>query len=205
MTTELPDGRGQSGIVLGLKANWRQFALLVLINAFVGGMVGIERTVVPLIGSQEFVAEALDAAQDAVGGGGRYDGLAEDLGAPATPGVGFALGVDRTLLACDAEGVFDAPTSVIDVFVVDTTGGERAVVLTDDLRRAGLRADRAWDGRSMKAQMKAADRSGAAMAVIVGEDELAAGTVAVRDLRGDGGQETVALDSMIDTLRARLR
>ena len=153
----------------------------------------------------EFVAEALDAAQDAVGGGGRYDGLAEDLGAPATPGVGFALGVDRTLLACDAEGVFDAPTSVIDVFVVDTTGGERAVVLTDDLRRAGLRADRAWDGRSMKAQMKAADRSGAAMAVIVGEDELAAGTVAVRDLRGDGGQETVALDSMIDTLRARLR
>ena len=54
MTTELPDGRGQRGIVLGLKANWRQFALLVLINAFVVGMVGIERTVAPLIGSQEF-------------------------------------------------------------------------------------------------------------------------------------------------------
>ena len=153
----------------------------------------------------EFAAEALDAAQNAVGGGGRYDGLAEDLGAPATPGVGFALGVDRTLLACDAEGVFDAPTSAIDVFVVDTTGGDRAVVLTDDLRNAGLRADRAWDDRSMKAQMKAADRSGAAMAVIVGDDELAAGTVTVRDLRGDGGQQTVALDSMIDTLRARLR
>ena len=153
----------------------------------------------------EFTAEALDAAQNAVGGGGRYDGLAEDLGAPPTPGVGFALGVDRTLLACDAEGVFEAPSAAVDVFVVDTTGGNLAVVLTDRIRAAGLRADRSWDDRSMKAQMKAADRSGAALAVIVGDDERDAGTVTVRDLRGDDGQEAVALDSMIDTLRARLR
>jgi len=153
----------------------------------------------------EFAAEALDAAQNAVGGGGRYDGLAEDLGAPSTPGVGFALGVDRTLLACDAEGVFKAPSAAVDVFVVDTTGGNLAVVLTDRIRLAGLRADRSWDDRSMKAQMKAADRSGAALAVIVGDDERDAGTVTVRDLRGDAGQEAVALDSMIDTLRARLR
>ena len=153
----------------------------------------------------EFAAEALDAAQNAVGGGGRYDGLAEDLGAPPTPGVGFALGVDRTLLACDAEGVFEAPSAAVDVFVVDTTGGNLAVVLTDRIRAAGLRADRSWDDRSMKAQMKAADRSGAALAVIVGDDERDAGTVTVRDLRGDDGQEAVALDSMIDTLQARLR
>ena len=153
----------------------------------------------------EFAAEALDAAQNAVGGGGRYDGLAADLGAPETPGVGFALGVDRTLLACDAEGVFAAPTSAVDVFVVDTTGGNLAVVLTDRIRLAGLRADRSWDDRSMKAQMKAADRSGAALAVIVGDDESDNGTVTVRDLRGDAGQEAVTLDSMIDTLRARLR
>ena len=153
----------------------------------------------------EFAAEALDAAQNAVGGGGRYDGLAEDLGAPPTPGVGFALGVDRTLLACDAEGVFEAPSAAVDVFVVDTTGGNLAVVLTDRIRAAGLRADRSWDDRSMKAQMKAADRSGAALAVIGGDDERDAGTVTVRDLRGDDGQEAVALDSMIDTLRARLR
>ena len=88
---------------------------------------------------------------------------------------------------------------------VDTTGGNLAVVLTDRIRAAGLRADRSWDDRSMKAQMKAADRSGAALAVIVGDDERDAGTVTVRDLRGDDGQEAVALDSMIDTLRARLR
>ena len=153
----------------------------------------------------EFAAEALDAAQNAVGGGGRYDGLAEDLGAPPTPGVGFALGVDRTLLACDAEGVFEAPSAAVDVFVVDTTGGNLAVILTDRIRAAGLRADRSWDDRSMKAQMKAADRSGAALAVIVGDDERDNGTVTVRDLRGDAGQEAVTLDSMIDTLRARLR
>ena len=152
-----------------------------------------------------FVAEALDAAQNAIGGGGRYDGLAADLGAPETPGVGFALGVDRTLLACDSEGVFDPPVTAVDVFVVDTTGGYEAVVLTDQIRLGGLRVDRAWDGRSMKAQMKVADRSGAALAVIVGDDEKATGTVTVRDLRGDGGQETVTQDQMIETLRARLR
>ncbi len=152
----------------------------------------------------EFVAEALDAAQDAVGGGGRYDRLAEEMGAPPTPGVGFALGVDRTLLACDAEGVFDAPAAAVDVFVVDTCGGDEAVLLTDEVRRAGLRADRAWDGRSMKAQMKAADRSNAAVALIVGEEERAAGTVTVRDLRGDAGQQAVARGDVVEVLRSRL-
>ena len=69
------------------------------------------------------------------------------------------------------------------MFVVDTTGGREALVITDELRRAGIRADRAYDGRSMKAQMKAADRSGAAVAVIVGDDERARGTAVVRPLR----------------------
>ena len=153
----------------------------------------------------EFTAEALDAAQDAIGGGGRYDRLAEAMGAPPTPGVGFALGVDRTLLACDAEAVFDAPASAVDVFVVDTCGGDEAVLVTDEVRRAGLRADRAWDDRSMKAQMKAADRSGAAIAVIIGEDERSGGNATVRDLRGDAGQETVARTDLIENLRTRLQ
>ncbi|MBC8364751.1 MAG: histidine--tRNA ligase [Actinobacteria bacterium] len=153
----------------------------------------------------EFTAEALDAAQDAIGGGGRYDRLAEAMGAPATPGVGFALGVDRTLLACDAEAVFDAPATVVDVFVVDTCGGDEAVLLTDEVRRAGLRCDRAWDDRSMKAQMKAADRSGAAIAVIIGEDERSGGNVTVRDLRGGAGQETLARTDLIENLRTRLQ
>ena len=112
----------------------------------------------------EFVADALDTAQNAVGGGGRYDGLVEELGGPPTPGIGFALGVDRILLACDAEGAFAAAPAPVEVFVVDTVGGQSAAVLCDRLRQAGLGVDRAFDGRSMKAQMKRADRSGATVA-----------------------------------------
>lgn len=146
----------------------------------------------------EFVADALDAAQNAIGGGGRYDGLSEDLGGPATDGIGFALGVDRILLAADAEGVLPPPEPRLDAFVVDMTGGEVARDLTHELRAAGLSADRRFGGGSMKSQMKAADRSGAVVAVIVGEDELAAGEVTVRRLRhhsdtaGDTVQQRVA-------------
>ena len=75
----------------------------------------------------EFASDALDAAQNAIGGGGRYDGLVEQLGGPPTPGIGFGAGIERILLACDAEGVFAAPESTVDVFVVDTTGGEHAL------------------------------------------------------------------------------
>ena len=109
----------------------------------------------------EFQGGTLDSAQNALGGGGRYDGLVEALGGPATPGVGFALGLDRTLLACDDEGVFGADERPLDAFVVDVVGGAEATVLTATLRSAGLTADRGYDNRSMKAQMKLANRSGA--------------------------------------------
>ena len=145
----------------------------------------------------EFVADALDTAQNAVGGGGRYDGLVEELGGPATPGIGFALGVDRILLACDAEDAFSGTAPPVEVFVVDVADGRSAVVLCDRLRQAGLGVDRAFDGRSMKAQMKRADRSGATVAVIVGPDEQAAGTATVRDMRPGGGQRQVATDDLV--------
>ena len=132
----------------------------------------------------EFVGLTLDSAQNALGGGGRYDGLVESLGGPPTPGIGFALGLDRTLLACDDEGVFAAPNTDVDVFVVDSTGGRQALRITAELRNAGLVCDRAFENRSMKSQMKAADRSGAAVAIIIGSNELDAGTVVVRPLRG---------------------
>jgi len=140
----------------------------------------------------EFAADALHTAQNAVGGGGRYDGLVEELGGPPAPGIGFALGVDRILMACDAEGAFAAAPAPVEVFVVDTAGGHSAAVLCDRLRQAGLGVDRAFDGRSMKAQMKRADRSGATVAAIVGPDEQAEGAVTVRDMRPGGGQRRVA-------------
>ncbi|MAT04279.1 MAG: histidine--tRNA ligase [Acidimicrobiaceae bacterium] len=153
----------------------------------------------------EYQGGTLDSAQNALGGGGRYDGLVEDLGGPPTPGIGFALGVDRTLLACDDEGVFAAPDPAVDVFVVDTTGGAAALAITAELRAAGLSADRAYENRSMKAQMKAANRSGAAFAVIVGSDEADSGTAAVRPLRGDGEQVSVTRDSLIADLQTRVQ
>jgi len=134
----------------------------------------------------EYAGEALSGAQDALGGGGRYDGLVEALGGPPTPGVGFALGVDRILLACDAEETFASPPAALSVFVVDVTGGSEALALCDLLRSAGISADRAYGGRSMKAQMKLADRSGARFAAIIGVDEAAAGEVSLRDLRPAG-------------------
>jgi histidyl-tRNA synthetase len=137
----------------------------------------------------EFAGHALQGAQNAIGGGGRYDGLVEQLGGPPTPAVGFGAGIERILQACDAEGVFAAETAAVDVFVVDTSGEDDGLVITQELQRAGIAAGRAYDRRSMKAQMRAADRSGAAVALIVGPDERAAGTVVVRPLRG--GDEVV--------------
>jgi histidyl-tRNA synthetase len=163
----------------------------------------------------EYQGGTLDSAQNALGGGGRYDGLIESLGGPATAGVGFALGLDRTLLACDDEAVFTAPPTAVDVFVVDTTGGLEALNITAELRAAGLSADRAFDNRSMKSQMKAADRSGAPFAVIIGTNELEAGTVVVRPLLGDyspdknekadgGGQQVIARNDLLPHLQKAL-
>jgi len=157
----------------------------------------------------EFASDALDSAQNAIGGGGRYDGLAEQLSGPPTPGIGFGAGIERILLACDAEGVFDAPESTVDVWVIDTTGGEQALELTHELREAGVSADRSFDGRSMKSQMKSADRSGARLALIVGSDELASSTVTVRDLRhtereGEPGQQGIPRRDVIDYVRKQL-
>jgi histidyl-tRNA synthetase len=153
----------------------------------------------------EYQGGTLESAQNALGGGGRYDGLVEALGGPPTPGIGFALGVDRTLLACDDEGVFSAPSSDVDVFVVDTTGGTAALAITSELRAAGMSADRAYDHRSMKAQMKAANRSGARFAVIVGSDEADAGSASIRPMRAEGEQVVVDRDSLTHELQQRLQ
>ena len=147
----------------------------------------------------ELEAEALESAQNGAGGGGRYDGLVEALGGPPTPGIGFGLGIERLLLACDAEGVFAVPGDTLDVFVIDTTGGEAARDLTAELRAAGLRADRAFDARSWKAQMKAALRTGAAVAVSVEADGIT-----LRTLRDKGEPEPVERAHVVDHVRKRL-
>jgi histidyl-tRNA synthetase len=144
----------------------------------------------------EFQSDALGTAQSTVLGGGRYDGLIEQLGGAPTPGIGFGCGIERVLLTCDAEGTFPAPERRVEVYVVDTTGGAAAVTAAQSLRAAGLSTDRAYDGRSMKSQMKSASKSGARVAVIIGEDEVAAGTATVRDLEA-GEQRSVRLADLV--------
>ncbi len=152
----------------------------------------------------EFTSDALEGAQNAIGGGGRYDQLAEELGGPPASGIGFGSGVERILLAREAEGI-DAPLlkRTLDVFVIDTTGDEAVVALVEALRDAGFATDRAYDQRSMKAQMKAADKSGARVALLVGPDELGAGEVAIRDLRSadfETAQRRVARADVVSAL-----
>lgn len=149
----------------------------------------------------EFSADALSSAQIAIGGGGRYDGLSEAIAGPPTPGIGFGAGIERILLACDAEGVFtvDDVAPALDVFIIDTTGGDLARDVSHELRAAGLRVDRAFDGRSFKAQMKVALRSGARYA-IVAENE----GIELRTLTEKGEPESLDRGTLVDHVKKRV-
>ena len=145
----------------------------------------------------ELESDAL-GAQSALGAGGRYDGLAEAVGSKQpVPAVGFAAGIERLFLALGAQGYAFPEPAPPDVFVVALGGAaERATFgIAQTLRAAGMRVDFALGGRSMKAQMRAADRSGAARTVIVGDDELAAGEAQVRDLE-TGVQRAVPIGGL---------
>ena len=148
----------------------------------------------------EFVHDGL-GAQAAVGGGGRYDGLSESIGGPPLPGVGWAVGVDRTVLALEAEGVELIPPGRVRVFAVPLGEAARRelVRLVARLREAGVAADLAYGQRGMKGAMKAADRSGAAHAIVAGDRDLAAGVAQVKDLR-TGEQRSVPLDRLVEEL-----
>ncbi|MHB1740622.1 MAG: histidine--tRNA ligase [Actinomycetes bacterium] len=153
----------------------------------------------------EFVHDGL-GAQSGIGGGGRYDGLAEVLGGPALPGIGFGLGVDRTLLAVEAEGTGLAVAAPLDVFAValGPEAGREVFSIVVSLRRAGIRTDQAFGNRALKGAMKAADRSGAAYAVLVGSRDLAADVAQVKDLVA-GNQTAVPLSRLVDTLTRLLQ
>jgi histidyl-tRNA synthetase len=152
----------------------------------------------------EFVHDGL-GAQSGIGGGGRYDGLMATLGGQPLSGVGFGLGVDRTLLACRVEGVRSWSEARCEVFGVPLgeAAKRRLVGLAAQLRKAGVRVDLAYGGRGLKGAMKAADRSGARLALVLGDRDLEAGTIAVKDL-ATGEQESVLLDTAVDTVLAAL-
>ncbi|MFD4377455.1 histidine--tRNA ligase [Streptomyces sp. NPDC058486] len=152
----------------------------------------------------EFVHDGL-GSQSAVGGGGRYDGLSEMIGGPALPSVGWALGVDRTVLALEAEGVtLDLPATT-SVFAVALGEEARRVLFgkVTELRRAGIAADFSFGGKGLKGAMKDANRSGARLTLVAGERDLAEGVVQLKDMES-GEQRAVALDEVLDAVRAQL-
>ncbi len=149
----------------------------------------------------ELVHDGL-GAQSAVGGGGRYDGLSESIGGPPLPGIGWALGTERTLLALESEGVALAAEPSPRFFVVPLGSAAKAwaVRFVGELRGTGVAGDLAYGDRGLKGAMKAADRSGASYAVVVGDRDLESGVAQVKDLRS-GEQAAVPLAELAARLQ----
>ena len=152
----------------------------------------------------EFVHDGL-GAQSGIGGGGRYDGLMRRLGGQDLSGIGFGLGVDRTLLALRAEGKSVGETTRCDVFGVPLSEPAKLklAVLAGQLRGCGVRVDLAYGDRGLKGAMRAADRSGARLALVAGDRDIEAGTVGVKDL-ATGEQVSVPMDSVVADVLSRL-
>ncbi|WP_420144781.1 histidine--tRNA ligase [Sphingobium sp.] len=144
----------------------------------------------------EFITDRL-GAQGTVLGGGRYDGLIENLGGPSTPAVGWAAGIERLAMLID-QPTIDKPSVIL--IPMGDAADMKATGIIADLRRAGVACDMGYRG-NMKKRMQRANASGAAWAIILGEDELARGEAAVRNL-GTGEQQAVALDALIGTVTA---
>lgn len=139
-------------------------------------------------------------------GGGRYNGLVEDLGGPSTPGIGFALSVERLLMALKAENIELPIDRSLDCYVV-AIGEEaeyKSVQIVHQLRQAGIQADKDYLGKKFKAQFKAADRLKAKYVIILGENELKEQKVEVKDM-ATGAQESIALDGIVDKLTTKLK
>ncbi len=138
-------------------------------------------------------------------GGGRYNGLAEDIGGPSAPGIGFAMSIERLLLAMEAEEVSFEAEPDIDVYVV-TLGDEAkrlGVKILGQLRASGIRADIDYTGRKMKAQMKSADRLKAKNVLVIGEEEVAKQVVVLRNM-ADRQQEEISTTELIQVVADRL-
>ena len=152
----------------------------------------------------EYTHSAL-GAQNAIGGGGRYDGLIQELGGDPTPGIGFAIGIERVLIALEARG---APACSPPLLVFGAAQGEaprRAMAgMIARLRAAGMSADLDYEGRSLKGQLRQANRRQALYCLILGEDELERGEIGVKDMAEGGRQETVSIFDCEKKIREKL-
>ena len=148
----------------------------------------------------EFTAGGL-GAQNAIGGGGRYDYLAEKIGGTPTPGIGFALGMDRIMIALEAQNVTVPTASSVDVYltVLGDAAMPTALRLAQDLRENGVKTDIEYKGRGLRAQMKTANKLNARYVVMIGEDEINNQAATVRDM-GTGDQESIAFSQLAEII-----
>ena len=148
----------------------------------------------------EFVHKLL-GAQSGIGGGGRYDGLMEQLGGQSLSGIGFGLGVDRALLAAEAEGVIGADAFVSDLFIIPLGESAKlqALTIAATLRAKGKRVEIAFGDRALKGAMKGADKSGAMHVIVLGESEISSGTVELKEMKS-GTETSVKIDSLFEAL-----
>ena len=148
----------------------------------------------------EFVHELL-GAQSGIGGGGRYDGLMEQLGGQSLSGIGFGLGVDRALLAAEAEGVIGSDSFVSDLFIIPL--GEKAKVqaltIASSLRAKGKKVEIAFGDRALKGAMKGADKNGAMHVIVLGDSEISSGTALLKEMKS-GAETSVKIDSLFEAL-----
>ena len=144
----------------------------------------------------EFIHADL-GAQSGIGGGGRYDGLMEILGGQSLSGIGFGLGVDRALLAAQAEGVIKEDQFTSDLFIIPLGDNQKsdALLLATQLRAAGIRTEIAFGDRALKGAMKAADKSGSRYVVIIGDSEVASGIVELKRM-SDGTTTSVKISEL---------
>ena len=152
----------------------------------------------------EFIHEGL-GAQSGIGGGGRYDGLMEILGGQALSGIGFGLGVDRALLAAQAEGVLVENQFSSDLFIIPLGDNQKSVALSlaAQLRLAGIRTEIAFGDRALKGAMKAADKSGSRYVIVLGDSEVASGTVELKRM-SDGLTSSVKIEELQKALTGAL-
>ena len=148
----------------------------------------------------EFVHELL-GAQSGIGGGGRYDGLMAELGGQSLSGIGFGLGVDRALLAAEAEGVINENAFVSDLFIIPLgdVAKEMAMKIASQLRNAGKSIEIAFGDRALKGAMKGADKSGARYVIVLGESEISSATVELKEMK-TGATSSVKIASLINAI-----
>lgn len=148
----------------------------------------------------EFVHELL-GAQSGIGGGGRYDGLMEQLGGQSLSGIGFGLGVDRALLAAEAEGVIGSDAFVSDLFIIPLGEGAKlqALTIASSLRLKGKVVEIAFGDRALKGAMKSADKSGATYVIVLGDSEISTGSVELKEMK-TGASSSVKIDSLFEAL-----